>query len=164
MAWRSPVTESSPELEIKVQPRRSDPHPLGSGPPRPHRPPRPPPQAYRPFKKWFPWLVPVIVVVNVGLFVLAMYLNDCPRHSGSCLGANFLGRFAFQNIHENPLLGPSSATWVIFSMYMKLWKYISCFRTWTNLCTQNMKSTCHCHLTKCHRLGFILLWKSRRNY
>ncbi|CAK9144623.1 unnamed protein product [Ilex paraguariensis] len=109
---RTPA-HSSPEsnLEIKIQSRLSDPHPLGPQPPRSrHHHHHPPPRDFHLFKKWFPWLVPTIVVVNIGLFVMAMYINDCPRTSQSCLGAHILGRFAFQNTTENPLLGPSAAT------------------------------------------------------
>lgn len=60
------------------------------------------------FKKWFPWLVPTFVVANVVMFVITMYVNNCPKNSVSCL-AGFLGRFSFQPFKENPLLGPSSA-------------------------------------------------------
>ncbi|GAB2274382.1 hypothetical protein Dimus_009145 [Dionaea muscipula] len=76
---------------------------------------RPPPPLQRPgddfslFKRWFPWLVPTFVVANVVLFGVTMYLNDCPRNSFSCF-ARFLGRFSFQPLKENPLLGPSSVT------------------------------------------------------
>ncbi|KAK9126967.1 hypothetical protein Scep_015813 [Stephania cephalantha] len=38
-----------------------------------------------------------------------MYINDCPKNSGSCV-VRFLGRFSFQPFKENPLLGPSSTT------------------------------------------------------
>jgi hypothetical protein len=40
-------------------------------------------------------------------------VNDCPRHNTNC-AAGFLGRFAFQPLRENPLLGPSSATYARF--------------------------------------------------
>lgn len=66
---------------------------------------------FRPFKLWFPWLVPAIVVANIVLFVISMFINDCPKNSANC-SARFLGRFAFQPMKENPLLGPSSPTWV----------------------------------------------------
>ncbi|KAL2488901.1 RHOMBOID-like 1 [Forsythia ovata] len=108
----SPYSSPESELEIKIQSRQSDPHPVGAH--RPHRhnyPPRPPPPPpYQPFKKWFPWLVPNIVVVNIILFVIAMYINNCPDHSAKCIGTSTLGRFAFQSTKENPLLGPSAAT------------------------------------------------------
>lgn len=64
---------------------------------------------FRPFKLWFPWLVPAIVVSNIVLFAVSMFINDCPKNSQKC-SARFLGRFAFQPMKENPLLGPSSST------------------------------------------------------
>lgn len=60
------------------------------------------------FKKWFPWLIPSFVVVNVVMFVITMYVNNCPKNSVSCV-AGFLGRFSFQPFKENLLLGPSSS-------------------------------------------------------
>ncbi|CAI0539790.1 unnamed protein product [Linum tenue] len=63
---------------------------------------------FKPFKQWFPWLVPLFVVANVVLFIMEMYVNNCPKRSTNCIGAGFLGRFAFQPLKENPLLGPSS--------------------------------------------------------
>ncbi|KAF0918316.1 hypothetical protein E2562_023387 [Oryza meyeriana var. granulata] len=91
------------------------------------RPPPPPPPDFRPFRRWFPFLVPLFVIVNVALFVLTMYINDCPAHmqaAGAAIGGSAgegaaaqgcwlepeLGRFAFQSYKENPLIGPSSAT------------------------------------------------------
>jgi hypothetical protein len=39
-----------------------------------------------------------------------MYANNCPaRRDAKCV-ARFLGRFSFQPLRQNPLLGPSSAT------------------------------------------------------
>ncbi|GAB2233425.1 hypothetical protein Droror1_Dr00002648 [Drosera rotundifolia] len=65
---------------------------------------------------WKPWLVPVLVVLNVVLFVIVMYVNDCPKHvrrngfvDGKCVG-RFLGRLSFEPLSENPLFGPSSNT------------------------------------------------------
>ncbi|CDP06604.1 unnamed protein product [Coffea canephora] len=43
------------------------------------------------------------------MFVITMYVNNCPKNSVSCV-AGFLGRFSFQPFKENPLLGPSSTT------------------------------------------------------
>ncbi|KAL7133852.1 hypothetical protein ABFS83_12G167700 [Erythranthe nasuta] len=60
------------------------------------------------FKKWFPWLIPTFVVANVVMFIISMYVNNCPKNSISCV-AGFLGRFSFQPFKENPLLGPSSS-------------------------------------------------------
>lgn len=72
-------------------------------------------------KKWFPWLIPFFVVANVVVFVVTMYVNNCPHNSVSCI-ARFLGRFSFQPFKENPLLGPSSLTYVsfFFSFYYLL--------------------------------------------
>jgi hypothetical protein len=55
------------------------------------------------------WLVPLMVAANVVLFLISMYVNDCPKNSSRCY-ATFLGRFSFQPTKENPLLGPSSST------------------------------------------------------
>uniref|UniRef100_A0A804LME2 RHOMBOID-like protein n=1 Tax=Zea mays TaxID=4577 RepID=A0A804LME2_MAIZE len=69
-------------------------------------------------REWVPWLVPLVVAVNIVLFAVAMYVNNCPAHAassrrggaGSCVARGFLHRFSFQPLSENPLLGPSSAT------------------------------------------------------
>ncbi|KAK1408523.1 hypothetical protein QVD17_40372 [Tagetes erecta] len=61
------------------------------------------------FKKWFPWLIPTFVVVDTLLFIITMYVNNCPHNSVSCI-ATFLNRLSFQPFKENPLLGPSSST------------------------------------------------------
>ncbi|KAK1420670.1 hypothetical protein QVD17_22454 [Tagetes erecta] len=61
------------------------------------------------FKKWLPWLIPSFVIADSVLFIITMYVNNCPQNSVSCI-PNFLGRLSFQPFKENPLLGPSSAT------------------------------------------------------
>ncbi|XP_039042182.1 RHOMBOID-like protein 4 [Hibiscus syriacus] len=61
------------------------------------------------FKKWISWLIPAFVVANTVVFIVTMYVNNCPKNSVSCI-ADFLGRFSFQPFRENPLLGPSSVT------------------------------------------------------
>ena len=62
---------------------------------------------------WTSWLVPMFVVINLFVFLVAMDMNDCPNHSsgreGKCV-AKVLGKFSFQPWKENPLLGPSSST------------------------------------------------------
>ncbi|KAJ4835072.1 Retinoblastoma-like protein 1 [Turnera subulata] len=64
-------------------------------------------------KQWTSWLIPMFVVANIAVFIVVMYVNDCPKKnsgfSGACV-AKFLGRFSFQPLKENPLFGPSSAT------------------------------------------------------
>ncbi|XP_061374529.1 RHOMBOID-like protein 3 isoform X4 [Gastrolobium bilobum] len=68
---------------------------------------------YDPEIYWTSWLVPLIVVANVVVFIVAMFVNNCPRKNpgfeGDCV-ARFLGRFSFQPLRENPLFGPSSLT------------------------------------------------------
>ncbi|TQE03952.1 hypothetical protein C1H46_010479 [Malus baccata] len=64
--------------------------------------------------QWTSWLVPMIVVANIGVFLLVMYVNNCPKNNfaaaeGKCT-ARFLGRLSFQPLKENPLFGPSSST------------------------------------------------------
>ncbi|XXG67205.1 hypothetical protein AAC387_Pa06g0606 [Persea americana] len=63
-------------------------------------------------KRWTSWLIPMFVIANVAVFVVVMFVNNCPEKpkvSGNCVG-KFLGRFSFQPLRENPLLGPSSST------------------------------------------------------
>lgn len=54
-------------------------------------------------------LIPLIVVACIVMFVLTMYVNNCPANTANdkCV-AKFLGRFSFQPFSENPLLGPST--------------------------------------------------------
>ncbi|XP_010423236.1 PREDICTED: RHOMBOID-like protein 3 [Camelina sativa] len=65
--------------------------------------------------QWTSWLVPVFVAANVALFVVAMFVNNCPKHfeshrlRGHCV-ADFLGRLSFEPLRSNPLFGPSSHT------------------------------------------------------
>lgn len=64
----------------------------------------------RPFEQqWTPLLIPIFVAANVIVFVITMYVNDCPRKYDSCF-APFLGRFAFQPRSQNMMLGPSPST------------------------------------------------------
>uniref|UniRef100_A0A1J3DX41 RHOMBOID-like protein n=1 Tax=Noccaea caerulescens TaxID=107243 RepID=A0A1J3DX41_NOCCA len=64
---------------------------------------------------WTSWLVPLFVAANVVVFVVAMFVNNCPSHVEShrfnrhCV-ANFLGRLSFEPLRTNPLFGPSSHT------------------------------------------------------
>lgn len=68
---------------------------------------------YDPETTWSSWLVPMFLVANIVIFILAMYINNCPsKHNnfeGDCV-FKFLGRFSFQSLKENPLFGPSSLT------------------------------------------------------
>lgn len=62
--------------------------------------------------QWISWLIPVFIVANIAVFVIEMYVNNCPKHigAGNMCVAKFLGRFSFQPLSENPLLGPSAST------------------------------------------------------
>ncbi|KAM3312430.1 hypothetical protein ACQJBY_032384 [Aegilops geniculata] len=81
---------------------------------RPQRPPVHPNPARlraRPYyRRWTPWLVPAASIACVAVFLVTMFVNDCPNRSAGNCTAGFLGRFAFQPLKENPLLGPSSTT------------------------------------------------------
>lgn len=64
--------------------------------------------------QWTSWLVPMFVVANVAVFIVVMFINNCPKHDhpayeGKCV-ARFLGRFSFEPLKANPLFGPSSRT------------------------------------------------------
>ncbi|XP_022865275.1 RHOMBOID-like protein 1 [Olea europaea var. sylvestris] len=105
-----------PEFHIRVHSRRgaNTIHPVEVNTPpviATSAAPSPNTVAYREvrlFKKWKPWLIPAFVVANTVMFVITMYVNNCPKNSVSCV-AGFLGRFSFQPFKENPLLGPSSS-------------------------------------------------------
>ncbi|MED6143602.1 hypothetical protein PIB30_007546 [Stylosanthes scabra] len=68
-----------------------------------------------PPEQWLSWLVPVIFISNIGMFVYTMYRNDCPDYlnKDSCFLSEYLGRFSFQPLRENPLLGPTTRTYVL---------------------------------------------------
>ncbi|KAJ0105968.1 RHOMBOID-like protein 2 [Pistacia vera] len=60
--------------------------------------------------QWTSWLIPMFVLANVAVFIVTMYVNNCPKHAdGSCV-AKFLRRLSFEPLKENPLFGPSSTT------------------------------------------------------
>ncbi|GJN05188.1 hypothetical protein PR202_ga22797 [Eleusine coracana subsp. coracana] len=112
-----PLPRREEDVEILVE------RPYSHEGPPPH-PPIPPvlprnssgsrrPLRARPYyRRWSPWIVSAATVACIAVFVVTMYVNDCPRHRSAVGGCTvtFLGRFAFQPIKENPLLGPSSAT------------------------------------------------------
>lgn len=82
----------------------------------------PPPTTSAPYyienseSQWTSWLVPMIVVANVAMFIVIMFVNNCPSNINNfgsgrrqCV-ARFLGRLSFQPLQDNPLFGPSSST------------------------------------------------------
>ncbi|KAK7351156.1 hypothetical protein VNO77_10395 [Canavalia gladiata] len=55
------------------------------------------------------WVVSVFVIIHIGVFIATMLVNDCWTNShGDCVFQS-LGRFSFQPLPENPLLGPSQS-------------------------------------------------------
>ncbi|KAG1337868.1 hypothetical protein COCNU_04G001740 [Cocos nucifera] len=104
--------ETSSEIEVVVPQTRGDNavHPLEANrtaPPPPEQP------QLRAFRRWVPWLVPVFVVANVVMFLVTMYVNNCLKNSPRPCVAPFLGRFAFNPLRENPLVGPSSSAFIV---------------------------------------------------
>ncbi|XP_022969832.1 RHOMBOID-like protein 2 [Cucurbita maxima] len=88
-------------------------------------------------KQWTPWLVPMFVVANIAMFIMIMYVNNCPTSNlgfGDKCVATFLGRFSLQPFKENPLLGPSSNTllklgalqWDKIVRQHQVWRLMSC--------------------------------------
>jgi len=87
--------------------------------------------------EWTSWLIPLFVVANVAVFVVVMYINNCPKDNTNlneaCV-AKFLGRLSFQPLHDNPLFGPSSATleklgaldWQKVVYQHQGWRLVSC--------------------------------------
>ncbi|KAL6654431.1 hypothetical protein ACP70R_007896 [Stipagrostis hirtigluma subsp. patula] len=117
MAKPAAVAAEDEDVQVLVERPRSD-QPT-SPPPAPPRqtarpaaaPPHPRVRARPYYRRYSPWIVSAAAAACVAVFLVTMYVNDCPRRSagGGC-AARFLGRFAFQPLRENPLLGPSSAT------------------------------------------------------
>ncbi|KAJ0241483.1 RHOMBOID-like protein 8 [Hirschfeldia incana] len=56
------------------------------------------------------WLVSVFVLLQIVVFAVTMGVNDCSRNSDDHCAAKLLGRFSFQPLSENPMLGPSAST------------------------------------------------------
>lgn len=85
--------------------------------------------------QWTSWLTPTIVVANVAIFIVVMFINDCPKTTrgahGDCV-AKFLGRFSFQPLRENPLLGPSSSTWVSKKLEIRIFVNFCCLFQFLN--------------------------------
>ncbi|KAG0450447.1 hypothetical protein HPP92_026923 [Vanilla planifolia] len=95
---------SNVEIAVDSQMQEKSDHSLG-----PQQPSNDMERDYRPFPKWFPWLVPAFFVANISVFTVTMYVNNCPKKSSFCV-FRFLGRFSFESLKTNPLLGPSVST------------------------------------------------------
>ncbi|GFP94924.1 hypothetical protein PHJA_001636800 [Phtheirospermum japonicum] len=55
------------------------------------------------------WIVSVFVILHLIAFCAAMIVNDCWGNSHAQCVFKRLGRFSFQPLAENPLLGPSAS-------------------------------------------------------
>ncbi|KAJ1406792.1 Rhomboid-like superfamily [Sesbania bispinosa] len=55
------------------------------------------------------WVVSVLVIIQIGVFIATMLVNDCWTNSQGDCALPALGRFSFQPLPENPLLGPSQS-------------------------------------------------------
>ncbi|KAK7311590.1 hypothetical protein RJT34_09835 [Clitoria ternatea] len=55
------------------------------------------------------WVVSVFIIIDVGVFIATMLVNDCWTNSNGHCVLQSLGRFSFQPLSENPLLGPSQS-------------------------------------------------------
>ncbi|XP_077248558.1 RHOMBOID-like protein 2 [Tasmannia lanceolata] len=63
-------------------------------------------------RQWISWVIPIFVISNIAVFIVAMFINNCPNQehrTGKCV-VRFLHRFSFQPLRENPLFGPSAST------------------------------------------------------
>ncbi|KAL5224026.1 hypothetical protein ABZP36_010665 [Zizania latifolia] len=88
-------------------------------------------------QRWWPRFVPTLFVACIMVFIVKMFVNNCPHHRspvGDACVAGFLRQFAFQPLRENPLLGPSSTAlekmgaldWVKVVHQHQAWHLISC--------------------------------------
>lgn len=82
--------------------------------------------------EWKSWLIPIFMGINVLIFLVMMFINNCPSHNNitingrSCVWS-FLGRFSFHPLHYNPLLGPGPHTYVTLDIYTIFNLFCICF-------------------------------------
>ncbi|CAI9788018.1 unnamed protein product [Fraxinus pennsylvanica] len=55
------------------------------------------------------WVISVFVILHLIAFTATMIINDCWSNSHGQCALKSLGRFSFQPLSENPLLGPSAS-------------------------------------------------------
>ncbi|KAJ7965647.1 Rhomboid-like protein [Quillaja saponaria] len=55
------------------------------------------------------WVISVFVILHIMAFIATMAVNDCWTNSHGVCAFKALGRFSFQPLSENPLLGPSAS-------------------------------------------------------
>ncbi|XP_057442516.1 RHOMBOID-like protein 8 [Lotus japonicus] len=76
----------------------------------PDRPPQDPPVKSIPRRRRVDtWVVSVLVIIQIGVFIATMLVNDCWTNSHGDCALPALGRLSFQPLSENPLLGPSQS-------------------------------------------------------
>lgn len=83
--------------------------------------------------KGYSLLVPIISTVDVTVFIITMFVNNCPGHSDGCI-LRFLARFSFQPLRDNPLVGPSSSallkmgglSWAMVAQRHQFWRLLTC--------------------------------------
>ena len=68
------------------------------------------------------WVISLFVVLHIVAFAATMFVNDCWQNSHRDCAIKVLGRLSFQPLWENPLLGPSSSTWVLFPFFLS-WEF-----------------------------------------
>lgn len=56
------------------------------------------------------WVISLIVILHLIVFVATISVNNCWHMSHHQCTFQFLGRFSFQPLSENPFLGPSAST------------------------------------------------------
>ncbi|KAK1403649.1 RHOMBOID-like protein [Heracleum sosnowskyi] len=56
------------------------------------------------------WIISLFVFLHVVVFATTMFINNCWHNSHRDCALSALGRFSFQRLDENPLLGPSAST------------------------------------------------------
>jgi len=109
----------------------------------------------------------MFVVANIAVFVVVMYVNNCPKHiDGKCV-ASFLGRFSFEPWKENPLLGPSYSTlekmgaleWEKVVRKHQSWRLISCIWLHAGIIhlVVNMLSLVFIGIRLEQQFGFVLI-------
>ncbi|KAL9237284.1 hypothetical protein vseg_011853 [Gypsophila vaccaria] len=62
--------------------------------------------------EWKSWIIPIIMMINVVMFIVTMYNNKCCMHGDHACACfmKFLKRFSFESFGHNPLIGPSYHT------------------------------------------------------
>ncbi|KAI4307337.1 hypothetical protein L6164_030537 [Bauhinia variegata] len=58
------------------------------------------------------WVISVFVLLQIGVFIVTMVVNNCWANSHGDCALKQIGRLSFQHLSENPLLGPSESTLV----------------------------------------------------